>query len=77
MAYKGQTATVTDPNTNTITKVTDVAGKLRCVIDPSVNGSSGNCAGVAEPGGTTNYTYDSFDNLVTWSCPYQTGQAAG
>jgi RHS repeat-associated protein len=65
MAYKGQTATVTDPNINTITKITDVAGKLRCVINPAVNGSSGNCAGVSEPGGTTNYTYDSLDNLVT------------
>lgn len=65
MAYQGQTATVTDPNKNTTTKVTDVAGKLRCVIDSSINGSSGNCAGVAKSGGTTNYTYDSFDNLVT------------
>jgi RHS repeat-associated protein len=65
MAYMGQTASVKDPNSNTTIKVTDVAGKLRCVIDPSVNGGSGNCAGVAEPGGTTKYTYDSFDNLVT------------
>jgi RHS repeat-associated protein len=58
MAYKGQTATVTDPNTNTITKVTDVAGKLRWVTDPA-EGVHGAAAG------TTKYTYDSFDNLVT------------
>jgi YD repeat-containing protein len=65
MGYLGQTATVTDPKLNVTTKVTDVAGKLRCVVDPSVNSSSGTCAGVSEPGGTTNYTYDSFDNLIT------------
>jgi len=52
IAYSGQTVGVTDPNGNTIYKVTDVAGKLRKVIDPS-------------PGGTTSYTYDPFGNLIT------------
>jgi RHS repeat-associated protein len=58
MGYQGQTATVKDPNGNTITKVTDVAGKLRWVTDPP-EGVYGATAG------TTKYTYDSFDNLVT------------
>ncbi len=55
MAYFGQTATVTDPNGNTTTKVTDVAGNLRSVTDPAV---SPNLAG------TTSYTYDSIGKLV-------------
>jgi RHS repeat-associated protein len=58
MAYQGQTAIVTDPNGHAITKVTDVAGKLRWVTDPP-EGVHGAAAG------TTKYTYDSFDNLVT------------
>jgi RHS repeat-associated protein len=57
LGYSGQTATVTDPKGNTITKVTDVNGKLRRVTDPP-DGISGLAAGV------TNYTYDSWDNLV-------------
>lgn len=56
MGYAGQTVTVTDPNTNTITKVSDVAGKIRRVTDPSTNGT------VAGP---TNYTFDPFGNLIT------------
>lgn len=56
LGYAGQTVTVTDPNGNTITKVTDVAGKIRRVTDPSTNGT------VA---GTTNYTFDPFGNLIT------------
>ena len=56
MGYAGQTTTVTDPNSNTITKVTDVAGKTRRVTDPSTNGTIA---------GTTNYTFDAFGNLVT------------
>jgi RHS repeat-associated protein len=56
MGYSGQTVTVTDPNGNTITKVTDVAGKIRWVTDPSTNGT------VA---GTTKYTFDPFGNLIT------------
>ncbi|MGH7747992.1 MAG: hypothetical protein ACREQ5_25010, partial [Candidatus Dormibacteria bacterium] len=48
--------TVTDPNGNTITKVSDVAGKIRRVTDPSTNGT------VAGP---TNYTFDPFGNLIT------------
>jgi RHS repeat-associated protein len=55
MGYAGQTATVTDPNSNTITKVSDVAGKIRQVTDPSTNGT------VA---GTTSYTFDPFGNLI-------------
>jgi RHS repeat-associated protein len=58
LGYQGQTAFVTDPNGKTITKVTDVAGKLRWVTDPP-EGVHGAAAG------TTKYTYDSFDNLVT------------
>ncbi len=57
LAYKGQTATVTDPEGNATTKVTDVAGKLRWITDPP-EGVHGAAAG------TTKYTYDSFDNLV-------------
>jgi YD repeat-containing protein len=56
MGYAGQTTTVTDPNSNTITKVTDVAGKIRQVTDPNTNGT------VA---GTTHYTFDPFGNLIT------------
>jgi RHS repeat-associated protein len=56
LGYAGQTATVTDPNGNTITKVTDVAGKVRRVTDPSTSGT------VA---GTTSYTFDPFGNLIT------------
>jgi RHS repeat-associated protein len=56
IGYLGQTTTVTDPNSNTITKVTDVAGKIRQVTDPNTNGT------VA---GTTNYTFDPFGNLIT------------
>lgn len=56
MGYAGQTTTVTDPNNNTITKVTDVSGKIRQVIDPNTNGT------VA---GTTKYTFDPFGNLIT------------
>lgn len=55
MGYAGQTTTVTDPNSNTITKVSDVAGKIRQVTDPSTNGT------VA---GTTSYTFDPFGNLI-------------
>src|SRR5262249_4545932 len=59
--YSGQTTTVTSPDaanpttTTTITKVTDVAGKIRQVTDPSTNGT------VA---GTTHYTFDPFGNLT-------------
>jgi hypothetical protein len=55
IAYPGQTTQVTDPNGNTVTKVTDVAGKIRQVTDPSTNNT------VA---GTTNYTFDPFGNLI-------------
>jgi RHS repeat-associated protein len=58
LGYSGQTATVTDPKGNVTMKVTDVAGKLRRVSDPA-EGVHGAAAGV------TNYTYDSFDNLIT------------
>lgn len=50
IAYAGLKATYTDAKGNATQKWTDVTGKLRRIIDPS-------------PGGTTNYTYDSFGNL--------------
>lgn len=58
MGYFGDTATIQDPRQNTITKVTDLAGKLRYVTDPP-EGVHGAAAG------TTIYTYDSFDNLTS------------
>lgn len=54
LGYSGQTASVTDPNGNTITKVTDVDGNIRQVTDPNTNGT------VA---GTTYYMFDGFKNL--------------
>src|SRR5207248_9476695 len=54
ISYLGQTVVVTDPNLHTITKVTDVAGKIRQVTDDSSNNT------VA---GTTKYTFDPFGNL--------------
>ena len=51
MGYLGDTVTVTDPRSNTVTKVGDLTGKTRQVTDPA-------------PGGTTAYTFDSFGNLV-------------
>jgi YD repeat-containing protein len=51
VGYAGQTTTVTDPNSNTVTKFTDVAGKIRRVTDPNTNGT------VA---GSTNYTFDAL-----------------
>jgi RHS repeat-associated protein len=48
--YLGQTRSVTDPLTNTVQHVYDVAGRLRQTIDPA-------------PGATTKYDYDVFGNL--------------
>jgi RHS repeat-associated protein len=56
IGYAGQTTTVADPNNNTVTKVADVAGKIRQVTDPSTNGTAA---------GTTRYTFDPFGNLIT------------
>jgi len=56
ISYSGQTVTVTDPKGFPVTKITDVAGNLRWVTDPNNNGT------VA---GTTKYTYDAFNNIVT------------
>jgi len=50
IANAGLRATYTDAKGVATQKWTDVTGKLRRIIDPS-------------PGGTTNYTYDSFGNL--------------
>ena len=47
--YLGRTIQTTDPRSNTVSRVTDVLGHLREVIDPA-------------PGGTTQYTYDAFGN---------------
>jgi RHS repeat-associated protein len=55
MKYQGQTVVVTDPNNHTITKVTDVAGKIRRVTDDGTNAVAG----------TTSYTFDPFGNLIT------------
>ena len=52
--YAGRTTTVQDAMGYTTSRVSDVAGKLRRVVDPS-------------PGGTTNYDYDSLGNLVSIS----------
>jgi RHS repeat-associated protein len=60
MVYSGQTTSVTYPDPNgaptgdTVTKVTDVAGKIRQVADPTTGQT------VA---GTTYYTFDPFGNL--------------
>jgi RHS repeat-associated protein len=48
--YSGRTTTVTDPLNHNTSFITDVAGRLRKVVDPS-------------PGGTTSYDYDVFGNL--------------
>ena len=56
ITYLGQTVRVTDPLNHTITKVTDVAGKIRQVTDDNSNNT------VA---GTTKYTFDPFGNLIT------------
>jgi RHS repeat-associated protein len=55
--YFGQTTTITDPKLNVTSRITDLAGKLRRVTDPpeGVYGA---------PAGVTNYTYDSFDDLI-------------
>ena len=51
MAYAGLKTTITDAKNSVTSKWTDVAGKLRRIIDPT-------------PGGTTNYTFDPFGNLI-------------
>jgi RHS repeat-associated protein len=55
LSYAGQTTSVTDPNGHKITKVTDVAGKIRVVTDDASNAVAG----------TTQYTFDPFGNLIT------------
>jgi RHS repeat-associated protein len=50
-AYAGQKFTLTDAKNNVTVKWSDVTGKLRRIVDPA-------------PGGTTNYTFDAFGNLV-------------
>jgi RHS repeat-associated protein len=52
MTYAGLASSMMDAKSNTTIKTTDVAGKLRQIVDPS-------------PGGTTKYTYDPFGNLIT------------
>lgn len=64
VGYFGQTATVTSPDPNgsascsnagvAVTRVTDVAGKIRQVTDPNTNNTAA---------GTTYYTFDPFGNL--------------
>ena len=50
LAYAGRSATLTDTLGRSRSRLVDVAGNLRRVIDPS-------------PGGTTRYDYDSFGHL--------------
>jgi RHS repeat-associated protein len=50
LAYAGRTTSLTDGLGRTHTRITDVGGRLRRVVDPA-------------PGGTTRYEYDSFGNL--------------
>ena len=50
LAYAGRTTLLTDSLGRTRSSITDVAGKMRRVTDPS-------------PGGTTRYDYDSLGNL--------------
>jgi RHS repeat-associated protein len=49
--YQGRTLSITDPK-GTTQKITDVMGRLRRIIDPS-------------PGGTSQYSYDPFGNLIS------------
>lgn len=49
-SYLGRTVETTDPRSNKVSRVTDVIGNLREVIDPA-------------PGGTTTYAFDAFGNL--------------
>ncbi len=51
ISYSGRTTSITDPLGRTRSEVNDVTGQLRTLIEPS-------------PGGTTQYTYDSFGNLA-------------
>ncbi|MEZ5499829.1 MAG: FG-GAP-like repeat-containing protein [Steroidobacteraceae bacterium] len=51
ITYAGLKATLTDARGYSTTKWSDVTGKLRRIIDPA-------------PGGTTDYTFDAFGNLL-------------
>jgi len=51
IGHAGRRALITDPLGRTRTRIMDVAGRLRRVVDPS-------------PGGTTYYDYDSLGGLV-------------
>jgi RHS repeat-associated protein len=51
-AYEGRKIAATDPKGNVTTRYLDVRGNLRRVVDPS-------------PGGTTQYSWDHFGNLLT------------
>jgi RHS repeat-associated protein len=51
IGYSGRTVNVTDPLGRTRSRVFDVAGHLRRLVDPA-------------PGGTTHYDYDAVGNLV-------------
>lgn len=63
IAYAGRATLSTDAKGNTVTRYTDVRGKLRRVVDPA-------------PGGTTNYTWDHFGNLLTTVDPIGAGSSA-
>ena len=60
--YLGQTLSTTDAIGNVTSRVTDVNGKLRRVIDPA---STANCPKGYSLCGTTSYDYDSLGNLVS------------
>ncbi len=56
IAYEGRKTSLTDPNGNVTSRFADVRGHLRRVVDPS-------------PGGTTQYSWDHFGNLLTTTDP--------
>ncbi len=63
IVYSGRATLSTDAKGNTVTRYTDVRGKLRRVVDPA-------------PGGTTYYTWDPFGNLLTTVDPIGAGSSA-
>ena len=56
IAYEGRKTLLTDPRGNVTARHTDVRGNLRRVVDPA-------------PGGTTQYAWDHFSNLVSITDP--------
>jgi RHS repeat-associated protein len=63
IAYEGRKTAVTDAKGNITTRYTDVRGNLRRVVDPA-------------PGGTTQYTWDHFGNLLSATDPIGAASSA-